>query len=252
MLNPMDLSGRTVLVTGASSGIGRATCIVLSRLGAKVVLTARDPQRLQETARAMDGGPHEIEQYDLADVDSIPDWLKAISRKTGSLSGVVHSAGLQTTRPLRFLNTGDLEEITRINVTAAVQLARGFRQKGVHSKPASVVFLSSVLGIVGRLGVAAYAASKGALIALAKSLALELAQEEIRVNCLAPGQVRTELTERLRETLTEDQFAAIEAAHPLGLGEADDVAYAAAFLLADTGRWITGSTLVVDGGYTAH
>jgi NAD(P)-dependent dehydrogenase (short-subunit alcohol dehydrogenase family) len=159
---------------------------------------------------------------------------------------------MQFTSPLRITTGANLEELMRVNVTAAFALARAFRQKGVSSPGSSLVFLSSVMGIVGQSGQTAYSASKGALISLTKSLALELSRENIRVNCVAPALVRTEMSNKMLQALTPDQVTQIEAMHPLGIGAPRDVANAIAFLLADTGRWITGTTLVVDGGYTAH
>ncbi len=252
MINPMDLSGQTILVTGASSGIGRETCVLLSQLGAKLILVARNEERLEQTKSLLDGDDHRVEPFDLADVDSIPRWLKVVGKEDGPLDGLVHSAGVQVTRTLQFLSSKNIDDVMQVNFTAAVILAKGFRQRGVSAPSSSIALISSVMGLVGQPAVAAYAASKGALIALTKSLALELAGEGIRVNCVAPGQVRTEMTQMMAQSLTEEQYAAIEAHHPLGIGEPIDVANAVAFLLADTGRWITGSTLVVDGGYTAH
>jgi 3-oxoacyl-[acyl-carrier protein] reductase len=252
-INPMDLTGRRILVTGASSGIGRETSILLSRLGANLVLVARRADALAETERLLEGNGHRSVPYDLTATDGIPAWMKTLAAGGGCLNGLVHSAGIHLTRPLRVLTQAHLDEVMRVNVGAAVALAKGFRQKGVvGEKGGSMVLLSSVMGLVGQPGVSIYAASKGALIALCRSLALELAREQIRLNCVSPGQVHTEMAQRQRETLTPEQSAAIEAMHPLGIGRALDVAYAIAFLLADTGRWITGSTLVVDGGYTAQ
>jgi NAD(P)-dependent dehydrogenase (short-subunit alcohol dehydrogenase family) len=252
MINPMDLSGRTVLVTGASSGIGRETSILLSQLGARLVLVARHADRLAETAARLEGQGHRVEPFDLTQVDDIPAWLKHVASEVGALHGIVHSAGVHVTQLVRFQSSGEVSALLRINLDTAFGLAKGFRQKGVYANQGRLVLLSSVMGLVGQPAVTAYAASKGALIALSKSLALEWARDGLRVNCVAPGQVQTEMTETMQETLTVDQVAAIEAMHPLGIGTALDVAYAIAFLLADTGRWITGSTLIVDGGYTAH
>ena len=252
MFNPMDLSGQTILVTGASSGIGRETAILLSRLGARLVVVGRNVEQLQRTIARLEPGAHRAEVLDLAQqADRIPSWIKELTKEIGPLRGLVHSAGIHQARPLRFLSAENLDDVMRINFVAAVQLAKGFRQRGVCASSSSIVFLSSVVGLVGQSGVSAYSASKGALIALSRSLALELVAEGIRVNCVAPGQVRTEMAEQQQQSLTAEQFTAIEARHPLGLGQPSDVASAIAFLLADTGRWITGTTLVVDGGYTA-
>ena len=138
------------------------------------------------------------------------------------------------------------------NWSAAWLLAKGLRQPGVHSKPASLVYISSVVGMAGQPGLSAYASSKGAVLALTKALAMELAGEGIRVNAVVPGYVETEMAQNLEKILSGDQMEAIRRMHPLGIGTALDVAHAIAFLLAETGRWITGTSLVVDGGYTAH
>ena len=253
MINPMDLQGRRILVTGASSGIGRETAILLSRLGARLILVGRDKERLAQTESRLEGQGHCAQAFDLTEVAAIPNWMRVLTAGGEVLHGLVHSAGVDATRPLNVLSPEVLSRTLRINLEAAVGLLRGFRQKGVHCKNgSSVVLLASVMALVGQPGVAAYSATKGALVALARSVALELAGDHIRVNCVAPGHVKTEMAETLRQKLSSEQFAALEARHPLGIGTALDVAYSIAFLLADTGRWITGTTLVVDGGYTAH
>lgn len=252
MINPMELENRTILVTGASSGIGRETAILLSQLGARLILVGRRPEQLEKTISLLDGASHQVHVFDLLNVDDIPHWMKGIASASGPLNGLVHSAGMQFTKPLRITTGENLEELMRINVTAAFSLARAFRQKGVYITGSSIIYLSSVMGVVGQAGQAAYSASKGALVALTKSLSLELSREGIRVNCVAPAVVRTEMLEKMLQSLTPEQVAQIQAMHPLGIGTPRDVANAIAFLLADTGRWITGSTLVVDGGYTAH
>lgn len=252
MINPMELENRVIMVTGASSGLGRETSILLSQLGARLILVGRNSEQLEKTLSLLEGTSHQLQVFDLLDVDGIPQWMKGIAGISGPLHGLIHSAGVQITKPLRALTCANIDEVMKINVTASFGLIKGFRQKGVCANPASVVLISSVMGLVGQPCVSAYSASKGALVALSKSLALELARENIRVNCVAPGHVQTEMAEKVHETLTAEQVEAIQKMHPLGIGAPRDVANTIAFLIADTGRWITGSTLVVDGGYTAH
>lgn len=252
MHNPMALDGRTVLVTGASSGLGRAISILISRLGGRVVLVARSEERLAETMSLLEDGEHRVEPFDLNDLDAIPGWMKKISGDMGTLDGLVHSAGLHATLPLRVLKPSRLDELMKVNVSAAMALTKGFRQRGVRGEHGSVIYLSSVSALAGSAGNAGYSATKGALVSMCRSLAMELAPEQIRVNCLAPGWVPTELAAKAEAKLEDSQLQAISDMHPLGLGRPDDVANAAAFLLAETGRWITGQTLVIDGGYTCH
>ena len=250
--NPMDLSGRTVLVTGASSGLGKGITQLLAQLGAKVLLVARDPVRLEAARSELGGEGHAAEAFDLGQTDAIPGWMREVAQRRGVLHGLVHSAGVLTTKPLRMQTAADWELALRINVSAGAALAKGFRQKGVFSGAGSIVYLSSVMGLTGQPGQILYSATKGALVAMTRSMALELARENIRVNCVAPAVVLAGMSEDLRKNVSPEQFAQITAMHPLGLGRAEDVAHAVAFLLADTARWITGTTLTVDGGYTAH
>jgi NAD(P)-dependent dehydrogenase (short-subunit alcohol dehydrogenase family) len=252
MINPIDLSGRRLLVTGASSGIGRATAILLSRLGASLVLNGRNREQLEATHALLDPASHVISPGDLSLTHSIEGWLSELVNEHGPLDGMVHSAGIHAVRPVRFQGLDEVQEVMSLNVGAAIALAKGFRKRLAHSNHSSIVFLASVMGLVSQPGLAAYSASKGAILALTRSLALEFAEEGIRVNAVAPGQVRTELTTRQFASLTDEQIDSITKMHPLGLGSADDVAHPIAFLLSDAARWITGTTLVVDGGYMAH
>jgi NAD(P)-dependent dehydrogenase (short-subunit alcohol dehydrogenase family) len=251
-VNPMNFAGQTVLVTGASSGLGKGIAEMLAQLGARVVLVARDEERLNATMMGLTGSGHSVEVFDLTQIDAIPGWMREVTKRYGVLNGLVHSAGLLITKPLRLQVAADWELGMRVNVSAGAALAKGFRQRGVNAGAGSIVFLASVMGLSGQPGQILYSATKGALVAMVRSMALELARESIRVNCVAPAVVMTGMSEDLQKNLTPEQFAEITAMHPLGLGRVEDVAYAVAFLLGDTARWITGTTVVVDGGYTAH
>lgn len=248
----MDLSGRTILVTGASSGIGRETAVLLSQLNARLVLTARNAERLTTTLSALYGDGHLAEPFNLSRTEEIPKWVQGVAAQVGPLDGIVHAAGKQASIPIRSITERQVDDLVRTNLYSAIMLVRGLTQKNCHVPGSSVVFLSSVTAFAAKPAISAYAATKSALLGMTKSLALELAPQHIRVNCVAPGFVETEMLEELRSVLSDQQMSDLRSAHPLGFGTPRDVANAIAFLLAETGRWMTGSTLVVDGGYSAQ
>ena len=193
-------SGRRYLITGATSGIGRATAELLARQGARLALVARNAERLSGLADALEG-THDVYPFDLSDVDAIPELVTRLGRSTDGLHGLVHAAGVHRVTPLRLLKAKDLADLHLVNVAAAAMLVKGMRVRGAHAPGASVVLLSSAVGMVGQAGVSAYAASKGAVVSLSKSLALELADEDIRVNCVCPGVVRTPMTDALANSI---------------------------------------------------
>ncbi len=250
-MEKLSLSGKNILITGASSGIGKSVAVLASHFGAKIALVGRNEDTLYETQKDLEGDGHLVFKYDLNDLDGIPDFVRNVANKIGPISGLVHSAGFHITKPLRIMQPADFQELLNVNVVAAMALAKGVRHKKVRAENLSIVFLSSVMGMVGQPGVSAYSASKGAIVTLTKSLALELASENIRVNCIAPGVVMTEMAEKLHALQTDEQVQNLSDMHPLGFGEPEDVAYAAHYLLSPASRWVTGSTMVVDGGYTA-
>ena len=217
MHNPLDLSGGRILVTGAGSGIGRATAVLLGMLGAAVVLVDINEKGLEETLAQVSGGGHALFTCDLRDVPSLPAAVTSWAEQVGQFTGFVHAAGLPCVSPVRLLGRE-----------------------------------ASVMGLVGSSGAAGYSLSKAALIGMSRSMALELAPRRIRVNCVAPGFVRTPMLDKVGGTWDAEQAAQVEAQHPLGLGEPEDVANSIAFLLSPAARWITGTTLTLDGGYTAH
>jgi NAD(P)-dependent dehydrogenase (short-subunit alcohol dehydrogenase family) len=253
MKNPWELSGKSVVVTGASSGIGQAVAVLLSETGARIVLVARNRERLQATQAMLSGKGHRVAVMDLGETESIEPWFEQLVSKEGPFDGLVHSAGIGALLPLRSVTSEYLKEIMLINVFAAVALTKAFARKHSHRSGSSIVLVASVAGMVGIPARTAYSASKGAVIAFARSAAMELAKSGIRVNCVAPAYVETEMLQQDAEVLSPDRMKhLVEAGHPLGLGRPLDVAYSIAFLLAETGRWITGSVLTVDGGYSAQ
>ncbi|HYE48972.1 MAG TPA: SDR family oxidoreductase [Azospirillaceae bacterium] len=251
MYNPMELTGRHILVTGASAGIGRATAVVLAKLGATLTVGGRDEGRLQALLAELEGTGHRAAAFDLSTIDAIPDWVKQVAAAGGPLHGIAHCAGIQTLRPIRIFNQDFFDEVMRVNLGASLALARGLRQKGVKAERAAIVYISSTAATAASPANVVYAAAKAGIIAATKGLSAELLPDGIRVNCVVPSIVMTELIERGFEKLTPEQIEHLRKLQPLGFGHVDDVAHAIAFLLAETGRWITGTSLVVDGGRTA-
>lgn len=248
----LSLEGRTIVVTGASSGIGRATAVEASRQGARIIALGRDSARLQKVLSDLAVGDHSVHSYDLFDLDGIPEMLRRLSDQFGPLDGLAHCAGIHSSSPLRGVSADAVMTMLAANVATGLMLAKGLRHKQVRGSSPSIVFLSSAVGLVGQAGVSLYSASKGAVLSSSKSLALELARDNIRVNCVCPGVVHTPMTESLHASVGDTGFAAIERSHPLGLGQPEDVAKAIVFLLSDAAKWITGTALSVDGGYTAQ
>ena len=250
--NPLDLTGRRYLVTGASSGIGRSTALLLSRLGADVALVDKDRDGLEAVATEAGERAH-CHPADLAEIGEIGALVAECVAAGGRFHGMVHCAGIQAIAPVKALKVENWRRLFAVNTEAGLALGKTMASRKVYAgENGSVVFISSVIGKVGSPGAIAYSMSKAAIEGAARSLALEFATKRIRVNCVAPGFVKTPLFTRTEQLWTDDQRRAVEAQHPLGFGEPEDVAGAVAFLLADTGRWITGTTLVVDGGYLAQ
>jgi NAD(P)-dependent dehydrogenase (short-subunit alcohol dehydrogenase family) len=248
-----DLSGRHYVITGGASGLGRATAVLLSRLKATLSLVDIDEAGLHETVRLCESSTVKTLQFDLRNTTEIESLVARIVAENGKLNGFVHCAGIQSVAPAKTLTVEKWREIFAINTEAALAIAKYVQSKKYFAgSNGSIVFISSVIGKVGSPGAVAYSMSKSALHGICKGLALEFASKAIRVNCIAPGFVRTPMLERVGKMWSPEQLQAVEKQHPLGLGEPQDIANAVAFLLADTGRWITGSVLVVDGGYLAQ
>ncbi len=248
-----DFAGRCVVVTGASSGIGRAVAIELSRHDARVVLAGRNEERLAETSARLAGDGHRTLVLDLARHDAIGDAIAQVHGSTGPIYGMCHAAGVVATRPLQANKVDVVQAQLDVNLLAGLELARAVCRRDLMTDgEGSLLFVSSVYGRVGMPGQIGYCATKGAVAAATRAMALELARRNIRVNCLSPGLVRTDMTDQALGLLSDEHVRKLEAAHPLGAGRPEDVARAAVFLLSPGSRWITGADLAVDGGFTAQ
>jgi len=244
-------SDKVALVTGASSGIGWGIARELARQGASVVLVARRKEKLEQLAReiAAEGGQAWPLACDITVELSVKEMARQVKGQFGRLDLLVNNAGQELTAPLLVTTADAARRVLDVNVVAAVMVTKACL--GLLARGSAVVNISSASALRGAAGMAVYSASKGAVISLTRSLGVELAPRGVRVNCVAPGMVQTDLLKRLFKTFKPEQVAAIEAQHPLGFGTVEDVAAAVAFLGSDKAKWITGQVLVVDGGLTA-
>lgn len=253
MLNPLNLSGKNVMVTGASSGIGKGIAILLSKIGANVIMVARNEERLKEVLTELEPGNHSYYLYDLNNPDGIGTMVDDVCREGLKLNGLVHSAGISRTVPLQYLNLNDLKNIMSVNFYSFIELAKHFSRRKNNDNGGSIVAISSISSKVGARGLTAYSASKGALDSAIKPLALELAPKGIRINSVAPGMIQTQLYDGLKQIANSGALEDnLKKRQVMGIGEPEDVAHAVAFLLSDASRFITGTSMIVDGGYLAH
>ena len=232
MYNPFSLQNKTILVTGASSGIGKAIAIECSKMGAKVFVTGRNEQRLQETFNQLDGEqPH----YIVADL-TIKEDIDNLVEKVKDLDGLVNCAGISGHSLFSFLKEEEVKNMFDVNFFSQI------------NKGASIVFLTSTSGILSSyIGGSIYSATKGALNGLIKSMAIELAPKKIRVNSVMPSMIETTIMSS--GDVTEEQFEADKQKYPLKrYGKPEEVAYAAIYLLSDASTWTTGTNLLLDGG----
>lgn len=251
--DPFSLSGKTVVVSGASSGIGKQCAIDCSKMGAKVVLLARNEKRLKETQEQMTGDGHLSFCLDLTDFSLVEKTVGQIVVEVGPIDGIINCAGISTTRSLKLTDAQMMDDFFHTNVYSAIALSKFFCKRGnINKTGASIVFLSSVMGVVGEKGKSLYSMTKGALLSTARSLACEYAERKIRFNCISPGVVITPINQNLPHISNPTQRNELESKHLLGFGETTDVSNACIFLLSDASRWITGQNLIVDGGYTVR
>lgn len=242
--NPFSLEGQRILVTGASSGLGRQIALSSAAMGASLVISGRDDKRLQETLAALAGSGHRAVAAELTDAQQ----MQRLADEAGTLNGVVHCAGISRLVPIRMASAQHIAEVWKINYEAPVLLTQRLIAKNQIAPEGSILFLSSIAAYIGVAGVGVYSGTKAALIATMRCLAMEVVKRRIRVNCLAPALVQTPLLEATQQMVTD--IEATKSAYPLGFGMPEDVANAAVFFLSGASRWITGTTLVMDGGLT--
>ena len=242
--------GKQYLVTGASSGIGRSVAQQVASLGGKVILSGRNEERLLETLSSLESPElHDYSVQELCNADETAAWARGIAKENGELSGIFHAAGIELVRPTRMIKQRNIEEVFGSSIFAAFGLSKAASQKGVLNDGGSIVFMSSVTSSSGQAGLSVYSSAKAAVDGLTRSLAIEMAPRRIRVNSLVAGAVETEMHNRVMSSGLDEALQKYEESHLFGFGSSMDISNAVIFLLSDASTWITGSSMVVDGGF---
>lgn len=244
--NPFSLVGKTILVTGASSGIGRAIAIECAKMGAQMIITGRNAERLNQTFEELVGEGHQQLIADLSNTESLGEVVNQLP----ALNGLVHCAGIAAPLPFKFIKESDLKSIFDVNFNSTVLLTQKLLKTKKLAKSSSIVFISSVSGVhCGYAGGSLYSATKGAINGLIKSMAIDLAAQDIRVNSVCPAMIETAILES--GVITPEQLEEDRRRYPLKrYGKPEEVAFAVIYLLSDASAWVTGSNLLIDGGYT--
>lgn len=240
--NPFLLENKTVLVTGASSGIGQSIAIECSKMGAQMVVTARSEERLNETVS-------QITTPDcrkiIADISTI-EGVDAIVEQIPALDGLVLNAGIIYTTPVKFINDENMMSVFNTNILSSIRLVQRLLKKKKLKRNASIVFISSISTFQVKKGNSLYSATKGAINSFAKAVAIEVSQLGIRVNVIQPGNIKTRVMDA--GAITEEQRAEYMKKYILGEGEPIDIAYPTIYLLSNAAKWVTGSIFTIDGG----
>lgn len=252
MYNPFSLDDKVIIVTGASSGIGAQCAIDCSKMGARVALVGRNEERLKRTFSQMEGEGHLVLPLDLSSSNGLKEAIKEVVSKVGKINGVVNCAGMSSVTPLKLVTDELLDQFFRTNVYSAINLSKEVTRVGNYDKEGgcSIIFFASIMGICGDKCKTIYSATKGALIAAARSMACELAKNKIRVNVISPGAIETPINAKLPHMADPELRKELEDKHLLGLGECSDISNACIYLLSDAAKWVTGQNFIIDGGYT--
>ena len=247
-MNDFLLTDKTILITGASSGIGKAAAILASEMGATIIACGRDEKRLQETISQLKKGANHIALLgDLTNEEA----LKNLTKQCPKVDGIVHSAGIVKPVPIKFIQQKHIDEMFSVNYNSVVLINSQLLQQKKINDNASIVLISTISTQHSYFGGALYISTKAALEGYCRSLGLELIGKKIRVNTLSPAMVKTEIYENtLKNTLNEEHAKKYESTYPLGIGEPKDIANSIVFLLSNASKWITGSIIKMDGGLT--
>lgn len=249
MYQMVDLTGKQILITGASSGMGAETARLCAKLGAKVVLVARNEEKLGTVLHELEGEGHRYYSFDLSNVEGIENFIKNMIAETGPLDGFVHSAGVGTTRPLKLLKPDVLRDVMNVNYFSFIEIIRCITKRKCFHEGLNIVGISSTASKQGNQAKTAYCASKAAMDASVRCLAKELAGKGIRVNTVNPAWIKTDIYQQFLDNSGDSEDAKdILRRQYLGLGEPIDVANMIAYLLSDAARFITGSSIDIDGG----
>lgn len=241
--NPFSLEGKTVLITGASSGIGQAIAIACSKMKATVIITGRNRQKLENTHSLLEGFNHQILIADLTNESDINNLVSQLPK----LDGIVYNAGIGSRKLCKMIEKEDIDTVMNTNFTSSVLLQSAILSAKKINKEASIVFIASRAAESPSIGNAIYSASKGAIISYAKCLGLELAPRQIRVNCICPAMVWTDLI--IQEGVSKEELEEAQLKYPLKrYGKPEDIAYLTIYLLSNASNWMTGSVLDITGG----
>ena len=246
-----SLKDRLVLVTGASSGLGKETAILLSRCGARLALCGRDEARLADTLAKLQPGDHSVHSADLTDAEIAAEAVQKIAAERGPFFGMFYSAGTTMVLPIRLLKNKHLDEVFGAGLRGVFGMLRAAAKKGVMLDGGSIVVMSSAAALRGRPALSAYCAAKAAVDALVRCAALEFADRGIRVNSIRAAAVETAMHHEFMASINEDAARDYRERHPLGFGQPEDVGNAVAFLLSDAAKWVSGTNFAVDGAAAA-
>ena len=248
MIDLFNFNKKKILVTGASSGIGKATSILLSKLGAKIIMIAQNKERLDSVTKELDAQGHRWYSYNLKEISGINLLIKTIVEENGTLDGFVHCAGISSMRPLKMTKYDFLHDMMLINFYSFVELVRVITRKGNYNNGLSIVGMSSVSGIKGLKSKTAYSASKAALDGAIRAISKELHDKKIRINSIIAGLVKTEMFEKYKSNIIlSGKINDIERGD-INLPEPDDIARSITFLLSDSAKYINGTNIIIDSG----